>query len=147
MALTATDKCGQIKKLRSFATSLRGVCQRWSDKYASDSHCDKKAFGFKYGSPSRSTAAFTATVYLESYAGYYGNSNVSRVHSFEQTFIERYFAGALNEHKQAIFDSMAALAERDAAGMVSDAREEVALLLALLEDAEGKPALAEQVSA
>ena len=147
MALTATDKCGQIKKLRNFASSLRGAVERWSEKYGSDSHCDKKSFCFKYGKTDRSTAAFTATVHLESYAGYYGNSSVSRVYSFEQTFIDRYFAAALNQHKQSIFDSMAALAERDAAEMVSDAREEVALLQALLEDAEGKPALAEQVSA
>ena len=145
MALSATDKCGQIKKLRNFASSLRGAVTHWEEKYEADAHCDKKAFGFRLGNEDRSTNAFTATVRLESYAGYYGSSSVSRVYSFDKAFIDRYFAAALNDHKQAIFDSMAALAERDAAEMVSDAREEVALLQAMLADAEGKPALAEQV--
>tara|TARA_B100000678_G_scaffold281846_1_gene280126 strand:+ start:580 stop:1020 length:441 start_codon:yes stop_codon:yes gene_type:complete len=135
MAVT-TEKCGEIQNLRAMAKGLRGASVWWSEKYASDPHCDKKHFGFRPGAADRGLAAFTATVNLEAYAGYYGSSSVSRVLSLDDKLIGRYFAAALNQHRQAIFDTIAELAENDASKLVAEAREELSRITDMLEEAE-----------
>lgn len=133
MALPSS-KIEQVRFLRREAANLRGATQRWAEKYRDRAHYDKQAFGFV---PRHDRgAAFSCNVGFDAYVGTYGNSSASTSWHVQPDTVQRYFLKALNAHKQAIFDTMATLAEADAASMLDEARGEVAALNALLDEVE-----------
>lgn len=132
----STGKIAEVKKLRAFAAGLRGAVARFAEKYSDRRHYDKQGFGFVPFSD-RGGNAFSAHVSFEAYVGTYGSSSTGTAWSVDSDLAKRYFPKALNAHKQLIFDTMASLAEADAAAGVKDAEVELAALVALLEDARG----------
>lgn len=113
------SKIAEVKKLRTFAAGLRGACDRFAEKHADKKHYDKQGFGF-VSYTDRGGTAFSYIAW-----------------SVDSELAKRYFHKALNAHKQAIFDSMAQLAEADAAAGVKAAEAELAALTAMLEEARG----------
>lgn len=135
----ATTNIEKLKKLRTFAATLTGACERWGSAYADTKHYDKQGFGFSYRGE---LGAFTVpSITLEAYVGTYGNSSVSTALRVDSDLAKTYFASALNQHKQAIFDSMAALASKDADALRDAAAREIEALRELLGEAEADPAL------
>lgn len=130
------SKIAEVKKLRQFAAGLRGAVARFGEAYSDRRHYDKQGFGFVPFND-RGGNAFSAHISFEAYVGTYGNSSVGTAWSVDGELAKRYFHKALNAHKQTIFDSMAALAEQDAAAGVKDAEAELAQLSAMLEEARG----------
>jgi len=130
------SKIAEVKKLRTFAAGLRGACDRFAEKHADKKHYDKQGFGF-VSYTDRGGTAFSANVSFQAYAGTYGSSSTYIAWSVDSELAKRYFHKALNAHKQAIFDSMAQLAEADAAAGVKAAEAELAALTAMLEEARG----------
>lgn len=135
--MAQTSKIAEVKKLRQFAAGLRGAEQRWREKYGDRRHYDKQGFGFIINNGRGLTAFSAPSIAFEAYTGTYGSSSVGRSWSVDDELAKRYFHRALNAHKQAIFDSMAALAEADAAAGVKAAEEELAALAAMLAEARG----------
>lgn len=127
-------KIAEVKKLRQFAAGMRGAVARFTEKHSDRKHYDKQGFGF-VPFTDRGCTAFSANVSFEAYAGTYGSSSVYTAWQVDGDLAKRYFAKALNAHKQTIFDTMAALAEADAAAGVKDAEAELAQLAAMLEEA------------
>ena len=140
MASASTTNIEKVKALRGFAQSLRGAVDRWREKYSDTRHYDKQGFGFIY-KDSRGLAAFVVPeIAFEAYVGTYGCSSVGRRWNVDSDLARTYFAKALNQHKQAIFDSMAALAENDATLLTGAAKAELEQLRALLAEATAEQA-------
>jgi hypothetical protein len=140
---TSTQNIDRVKALRGFAANLRGAVDRWAEKYADRQHCDKQGFGFIYDDARGCSAFSVPKVAFEAYTGTYGCSSVGRSWSVDGELAKLYFCKALNQHKQAIFDSMAALAEKDASNLKDAASAELDALRRLLAEATAEP---EQVS-
>jgi hypothetical protein len=138
--VTTTTNIDKVKKLRAFTTTLRGATERWERKYADRKHYDKQGFQFAIKRDTSWNAFSVPTLAFEAYIGTYGSSSVGRDWSVDQDLVNQYFAKALNEHKQAIFDSMAAMAETDANSLRDAASAELDALRALLGEAEKEAA-------
>lgn len=128
------SKIEQVRFLRREAANLRGATDRWRETHRDRAHYDKQ--GFAFIPRTDRSSAFSFNISFEAYAGTYGSSSVSTRWHVQPETVQRYFCKALNQHKQAIFDTMAALAEADAAGLLNEARGEVAALNALLDEVE-----------
>lgn len=139
--LTATN-IERVRALRELAANLRGAEERWRTKYADKKHYDKQGFGFTYRTEVSWNAFNTPALGFEAYVGVYGSSSCGNAWRIDGELAKRYFCKALNQHKQAIFDSMADLAEADANELRKGAEAELEKLRLLLAGAE-----AEQVSA
>lgn len=140
----AATKIGQIKQLREQAAGLRGASQRWAEKYADRKHYDKQGFGFTLRTDF--CGAFKIPpMGFEAYVGTYGSSSVGTAWRVEQDLINRLLPKALNIHKQAIFDTIAQLAEAEAADLLQGARAELASMQELLSEVE--PTVSVEVSA
>jgi hypothetical protein len=145
MALAGTQNIEKVKALRGFAENLRGAVDRWAEKYSDRKHYDKQGFGFIY-EDGRGCSAFTIPkLAFEAYTGTYGCSSVGRSWSVDSDLAKLYFTKALNQHKQTIFDSMAALAEAEAVSLSDAAAAELEGLRRLL--AEATADVAEQAAA
>lgn len=132
---TTASKIDQVRQLRDQARNLRGATQRWEEKYADRKHYDKQGFGFTLYTD-RSSAFKVPSMCFEAYVGVYGNSSVGTAWQVNQDLINRLLPKALNAHKQAIFDTIAALAEAEAAELVEGARAELAGIQAMLAEIE-----------
>jgi hypothetical protein len=132
---TATANIDKIKSLRAFADNLRGAETRWREKYSDRKHFDKQGFAFTYRTDTSWCAFVVPSVGFEAYVGTYGNSSCGRDWSVDKDLARHYFLNALNEHKQAIFDSMAEQADADAANLRDKAKAELDALNALLGEA------------
>lgn len=129
-----TKTIDTIKALRSEANNFAGFHSLYSEKYASDSHCDKKGYGF--GTDSR-FAAFEIKTSFDSHAGYYGNSSCSRIMSVYHTDLVRPFIiKALNVHQKEIFATVARLMREEAARLTDKAQAEVEAIQRMLEAAQ-----------
>ena len=146
MGQVQESKIATVRKLRDFAASLKGATQRWAEKYADRRHYDKQGFGFVWFN-ARGGNAFSANISFEAYVGTYGSSSTSGAWRLDDALAKRYFIAALNCHKQAIFDTMAELAEADAVKELDAARAELMALQTMLDSVENPPAAVEQVSA
>jgi len=134
---TATQNIDMIRKLRREAISLRGATANWRAKYSDTKHYDKQNFAFA-PNDGRGLNAFSFNLAFEAYTGTYGSSSVGRSWSVDDEIVKRFFVKALNRHKQTIFDTMAELAEAEAASLLDAARTELDALNALLAEA-GSP--------
>jgi hypothetical protein len=141
MALVGTANIEKVKALRAFATNLRGAVARWSEKYSDRRTYDKQGFGFIYDDGRGLSAFSVPKLAFEAYTGTYGCSSVSRSWSVDGDLARVYFAKALNQHKQAIFDSMAAFAEQEAASLKGAAEAELSQLRVLLDEATAEQAV------
>lgn len=121
-----------IKALRSEATNFAGFHELFSVKYASDSHCDKKGYGFE-----RKTdrfVSFSLEVSFCTHAGYYGNSSCSTImHVRDDDLVRPYLIKALNVHQKEIFATVARLMRDEAATLTDKAQAEVEAIQQLLE--------------
>ena len=136
------SKVQQVKALRTLALSLRGATQRWREKYGDRKHYDKQGFGFTRFDRATTAAFVVNKMVFDAYVGTYGSSSVSRAWSVDQALMDRYLCDALNKHKQDIFDTIAALAEADAAKLVAEARAELEAVQTMLTEVESSAASA-----
>jgi hypothetical protein len=144
--VASTQNIERLKKLRAFAAALTGACDRWAAKYADRKHYDKQGFGFTYRTDVSWNAFKVPALSFEAYVGTYGSSSCGNGWRIDEALVQVYFTAALNQHKQAIFDTMAAMATADADKLKGVAAEEIEALRALLTSAEAE-ASAEQVPA
>lgn len=140
--MAKAESIERVKSLRAFASSLRGATERWAEKYRDRSHYDKQGFAFTYRTDAGWNAFNTPALGFEAFVGTYGSSSCSNAWSVNSEHVKRFLLPALNHHKQAIFDTMAALAEKEAGELRASALAELDALRALIEEAE-----AEQVAA
>jgi hypothetical protein len=117
-----------IRLLRTEAHKLATFHEVFASKYASDSSCDKKGFGF--GKDNR-FAAFSVSTSFDSWSGYYGNSSCGRVFSLNQE-AARFITQAMNVHQKEIFATAARLMREEAATLTTAAAEELAALQQML---------------
>lgn len=129
--INATSKIEQVRMLRREASNLRGATQRWAEAYADHAHYDKQSFGFA-GARDTSAAFRVPALAFEAYVGTYGSSSVGTAWKVDQALITRLLPKALNIHKQAIFDTIADLAEAEAVELLDGARAELASIQNLL---------------
>ncbi len=133
MAATDMKAVDRIKTLRREASAIGGFHAMYSAKYASDSNCDKKGYGFKEDDR---FAAFTITAKFSSWAGYYGNSSCGKILSvYDTATVEAAFVKALNFHQKELFATAARLMREEAAGLTEQASKEIADLRSMLESA------------
>ncbi|WP_019170713.1 hypothetical protein [Pseudaminobacter salicylatoxidans] len=129
-----TKTIDTIKALRSEANSFAGFHALYAEKYASDSRCDKKGYGF--GTDSR-FAAFEIRTSFGSHAGYYGNSSCSQIMTVYHTEMVRPFIiKALNVYQKEIFATAARLMREEAARLTDKATAEVEAIQKMLDDAK-----------
>lgn len=134
MASTDTKTIDTIKALRSEAKSFETFHQTYAEKYAPDSKCDKKGFGF--GNDER-FSAFTIKTSFDSWAGYYGNSSCHRIMSvYHQDMVRPFIIKALNVHQEEIFATVARLMREEAASLTDKAEAELRSLQTMLETAK-----------
>lgn len=132
---TNTKTIDRIKSLRREANAVGGFHALYADKYANDSRCDKKGYGFIAGRSDR-FVSFNFTATFESHAGYYGNSSCSTIlNVYDREAVERAFVKALNIHQKELFATAARLMREEAASLTEKAEEEIASLQAMLTQA------------
>jgi len=130
-----TKTIDTIKALRSEAANFAGFHELYSAKYASDSHCDKKGYGFE-GKTDR-FVSFDLSVSFCTHAGYYGNSSCSTImHVYHSDLVRPYLIKALNVHQKEIFATVARLMREEAAKLTDKAQAEVEAIQKLLETAK-----------
>ena len=107
MSSIDTKTIDRIKALRREATNFETFHSNYSEKYAPDSRCDKKGYGF--GKDDR-FAAFTITTSFDSWSGYYGSSSCGNIMSvYHKDVVAPYLVKALNEHQKALFATVGRL--------------------------------------
>jgi len=131
----ATD-IEKLKRLRTFSATLRGATGRWQKAYSDRKHYDKQGFGFTSLTETSWNAFKCPQMAFDAHVGTYGSSSVSNAWRADQDLVNTYFVKALNQHKQAILDSMAALADADAEELRDGAAKELDALRKLLESSE-----------
>ncbi|NLS19866.1 hypothetical protein HGP16_25335 [Rhizobium sp. P40RR-XXII] len=125
-----TTTIDRIKALKAGADSFASFHDHYSEKYAVDSHCDKKGYGFNRDDR---FAAFKLTISFDSWAGYYGNSGCSSILSVsDQDIAKKAFIEALNVNQKLIFATMAKLMTVEAESLTAKAKNEIAALQALV---------------
>jgi hypothetical protein len=132
MATNATA-IERIKILRREAAAIGGFHDLYSEKYAPNSNCDKKGYGFNTDDR---FAAFTFKATFSSWHGYYGSSSCGKILSvYDRAIVENAFVKALNLHQKELFATAARLMREEAAGLTNKAATEIEALRALLETA------------
>lgn len=130
---TDTQTIDRIKKLRREAAAIGGFHALYDAKYASDSNCDKKGYGFNRDD--RFTA-FSIKATFSSWSGYYGNSSCGTILSvYNRELVETAFVRALNIHQKELFATTARLLREEAAGLTDMAAQEITALKAMLDAA------------
>ena len=133
-----TKTIDTIKALRSEAANFAGFHELYSAKYAPDSRCDKKGYGF--GIDNRFSAF-----------GYYGNSSCSTIMRVYHTdLVKPFLIKALNVHQKEIFATAARLMREEASRLTDKATAEVEAIQKMLEEAKAvlsvEPAPVEEVA-
>ena len=140
-----TKTIDRIKTLRRESAAIGGFHALYAETYASDSHCDKKGYGF--GMDGR-FAAFTVKASFDSWAGYYGNSSCSTILSvYHRELVEKTFVKAMNLHQKELFATAARLMREEAASLTEAATKEIEALRAMLESAVADVAEAQSEAA
>lgn len=125
-----TKNIDRIKALKTTANSFAGFHAHYAEKYASDSHCDKKGYGFNKDDR---FAAFKMIVSFDSWSGYYGNSSCGVILSVsDQDIAKKAFVEALNVNQKLIFATMAKLMTSEAESLTAKAKDEIAALQKLV---------------
>jgi hypothetical protein len=127
-----TQTLEKIRSLRIGAHKLATFHESYASKYASDSNCDKKGYGF--GRDNR-FAAFKVNTSFDSWAGYYGSSGCGSILGSSDLHAD-FIVKAMNVHQKEIFATAARLMREEAAGMTEKAGEELAALQQMLEVAQ-----------
>ena len=128
------DTLNKIKALRSEAFAFANFHSNYQNKYANDSRCDKKGYGF--GKDSR-FAAFRVSAEFSSWAGYYGNSSCSKILSvYHGAIVAPFILEALDVHQKEIFATAARLMREEAARLTGNASKELEALQAMLDAAK-----------
>lgn len=130
---TDTQTINRIKELRRAAEALATFHDAYSEKYARDSHCDKKGYGF---GRDRRFSAFRIETSFDSWRGYFGNSSCSSILHVDGALVGKYAEAALNMHQRELFATMARLMREEAAGLAEAAEKELAAMQALLNSAK-----------
>ncbi|MBN9236039.1 hypothetical protein QV13_12625 [Mesorhizobium hungaricum] len=143
-----TKTIDTIKALRSEAANFAGFHELYSAKYAPDSRCDKKGYGF--GIDNR-FSAFEIKTSFDSHAGYYGNSSCSTIMRVYHTdLVKPFLIKALNVHQKEIFATAARLMREEASRLTDKATAEVEAIQKMLEEAKAvlsvEPAPVEEVA-
>ena len=136
-----TKALDKIKTMREAARSLLSFHAQYKEKYAPNSNCDKKGYGF--GLDTR-FAAFKLNTHFASWAGYYGNSSCGTILSVSDSeLVGQYLIQALNVHQEELFATAARLIQQDAQKLTVDAEKEITALNDMLrqaqQDVEAKP--------
>lgn len=131
-----------IKSLRGEAYKLANFHNLFATKYASDSSCDKKGFGF--GKDNR-FSAFKLTTSFDSWSGYYGNSNCGSI--LHVCDVEPYIIKAMNIHQKELFATAARMMREEAAGLTEAATAELEALQEMLTVAQSDISQEEQSAA
>lgn len=132
-----TKTIDMIKALRSEAATFAGFHNLYSTKYASDSHCDKKGYGFEVATDR--FVSFNLAVSFCTHAGYYGNSSCSTIMRVRDgNLVRPYLIKALNVHQKEIFATAARLMRDEAARLTDKAQAEVEAIQQLLELAKSE---------
>lgn len=130
-----TKTIDTIKALRSEANSFAGFHAMYSEKYASDSSCDKKGYGFEFATDR--FVSFSLNVSFCSHAGYYGNSSCSTImHVYHTDMVRPFLIKALNIHQKEIFATAARLMREEAGRLTDKAQAEVEAIQKMLETAK-----------
>lgn len=134
-----TKTLEKIKSLRREAAVISGFHALYALKYAPDSHCDKKGYGFNHDD--RFTA-FSVKATFSSHAGYYGSSSCSAIlNCYDRDVVERAFVKAMNLHQKELFQTAARLMHEEAASLTDQAEKEIAALQQMLDLARAAPVL------
>lgn len=129
-----TKTIDTIKALRSEANNFACFHSNYAEKYASDSSCDKKGYGF--GTDDR-FSAFEIKTNFSSWKGYYGNSSCGRIMSvYHVDLVKPFLVKALNIHQKEIFSTVARLLREEAASLTDKAQAEVEAIQKMLETAK-----------
>jgi hypothetical protein len=129
-----TKTIDTIRALRSEANSFAGFHALYAEKYAPDSNCDKKGYGF--GCDDRFTA-FEIKTSFASWRGYYGNSSCGTIMSvYHRDLVRPFIIKALNVHQKEIFATVARLMREEAATLSDKAQAEVEAIQKMLEAAK-----------
>jgi hypothetical protein len=123
-ALVDTKVIDKIKTLLRNAANIGGFFDYFAE-VCREPRCDKHGNGFNQD---RRFSAFHVDVSFDSWRGYFGNSGCGTVLSVDPKIAEEYFVKALNEHKPAIFATMAAMMRADARKLQADAQKEISAL-------------------
>lgn len=130
-----TKTIDTIKALRSEAANFAGFHDLYSAKYASDSNCDKKGYGFE-----RKTdrfVSFDLNASFCTHAGYYGNSSCSTIMQvYHPDLVRPFIIRALNVHQKEIFATVARLMREEAGKLTDKAQAEVEAIQKMLEAAK-----------
>ena len=136
MAAADTKTLDKIKSLRRESVAIGGFHEHYKEKYASDSHCDKKGYGFVNGRSDR-FVSFNVIATFESHAGYYGNSSCSTIlNVYDRDAVERAFVKAMNLHQKDLFATAARLMQEEASSLTEQAEKELAVLQEMLDQAK-----------
>ena len=122
-------KIDQIRKLKAVARQLKNLYPVYLEK-SSKTRCDKHQL--KFGGDTRFTI-FKCPIALTGYLGYFGDSGCTTITNIDNIIAESLFNKAINRHLPLLLETMAEYAEREAATMVAEARDELAKLDALLD--------------
>lgn len=124
----------KIKSLRRDAEVLATIEEKYK-KVLENPHADKH--GFSFGYPDRSLVTFQATIALNTYVGYYGNSSVSVISSVgDSKAVERALHSWANKNKELILKGIAKELEIEAAGLYDEARAELKAQMEYLNELE-----------
>lgn len=118
-----TENLDRIRVLREMSSKLKEFHKIFNTKYAPNSRCDKKGYGFSEDNRFRS---FNIVTGFDSWAGYYGNSGCSKVLSLlDDKIMNEYFIKALNIHQYELFITVARLLEEESVRLVEEAEKEI----------------------
>lgn len=124
----------RIRSMRDAAYKLLNFHSLYREKFASNSSCDKKGYGF--GRDKRFSSFILGTSF-DSWHGYFGNSSCSTILNIsDQETVQKYFVRAMNVHQEELFATTARLLQEDAASLIGDAEKELAGLVNLLNAAK-----------
>ena len=125
-----TEAIEKIRALKATAASVGGFNALYDEKYKSDSHCDKKGFGFNRDDR---FAAFKIAISFDSWAGYYGNSSCGVIlGSHNSELMKSAFVKALNQNQKLIFATMEKIMLAEAESLTATAKAELAALQSLI---------------
>lgn len=145
MSNASTKTVDRIKTLRREADAIGGFHDLYATKYAPDTTCDKKGFGFKGDDR---FASFSIKATFSSWAGYYGNSSCSKILSiYDQAIVEGGFVKAVDIHQKQLFATAARLMREEAASLTEAAAKEIDALRSMLEAALADVAEVEKAAA
>lgn len=137
-----TKTLDTIKSLLQGANAVSAFHAEYKTKYASDTNCDKKGYGF--GRDDR-FSAFSINTCFSSWRGYYGSSSASAILHVPDC-VRPYFVKALNVHQEELFATVARLMRAEAASLRERATAEIVALQAML-DSTSEPTTTDALGA